>query len=118
MTGEKLPREQPSEPVRDLGEELRLTIAARRELDQKHEDELIAAFLEKVEQVIEQRVQQEVETSHRTARRTDPVARLAVSLLFAIPLSAIAAGVAGLPGLAIAWIGIIALNVYFDRIAR
>ena len=110
--------ENPQTEESYLEEEVRLTIAARRELDAKHENELIAAFLDKVEHAVEQRVNQEAEVSRRATPWTHAAARLAVSLVFGIPLSAIAAGTAGLPGLAIVWAGIIALNVYFDRMSR
>lgn len=113
-------RREPSQPDADinLDEEVRLAVATRRELAAAHEDQIIAAFLEKLQAAVEQRVRQAVEQSGRSARRSDPVGRLAVSLIFAIPLSAIAAGIAGLPGLAVAWAGIILLNIYFDRISR
>jgi hypothetical protein len=73
-------------------QEVAATLAARRELGPDHDDALIAGFLERVENIL-----------------------ALVSLGAGIPISAIAASLTGLVGLAIVWAGIVGVNVAFRR---
>ncbi|MFJ5777768.1 hypothetical protein [Streptomyces sp. NPDC093094] len=110
----------------DLKKELDATLHARRDLGEEYESALVDSFLEKVEQRIDGAVERRVRRQF-AERRTDAArgGRPAggtdswgerygfgiVSLVLAIPLSAIGGGVGDLPGLLIAWAGVVGVNV-------
>lgn len=110
----------------ELKKELDATLHARRELGEEYESALVDSFLEKVEQRLDGAVDRRVR--RRLAEQQMVVARGArspqsadswgerfgfgiVSLVLAIPLSAIGATQANLPGLLVAWGGIVGVNV-------
>jgi hypothetical protein len=110
----------------ELKKELDATLHARRELGDEYESALVDSFLEKVERRLDGAVDRRVR--RRLAEQQMVVARGArtpqsadswgerfgfgiVSLVLAIPLSAIGGGVAHLPGLLVAWGGIVGVNV-------
>lgn len=110
----------------ELKKELNATLQARRELGDEYESALVDSFLEKVDQridgAVERRVrrqmaeqQMQIARGSRGPRPTDSWSERfgfgIVSLVLAIPLSAIGGGVAHLPGLIMAWIGIVGVNV-------
>ncbi|MEV0241456.1 hypothetical protein AB0I06_16210 [Streptomyces sp. NPDC050674] len=110
----------------DLKKELDATLHARRDLGEEYESALVDSFLEKVDQridgTVERRVrrqlaEQQLQTARdsRSPRVTDSWAERfgfgIVSLVLAIPLSAIGGSVARLPGLLVAWAGIVGVNV-------
>ncbi len=109
----------------DLKKELNATLQARRELGDEYESALVDSFLEKVDQRIDGSVERRVR--RQLAEQQMVVARGSrgpkssdsfgdrfgfgiVSLVLAIPLSGIGGGVAGLPGLLVAWAGIVGVN--------
>ncbi|MGX5183903.1 hypothetical protein ACWKT5_14080 [Streptomyces avermitilis] len=109
----------------ELKKELDATLHARRELGDEYESALVDSFLEKVDQRIDGAVDRRVR--RQLAEQQMVVARGArspqatdswgerfgfgiVSLVLAIPLSAIGA-TAHLPGLLITWVGIVGVNV-------
>ncbi|MEU9287295.1 hypothetical protein AB0D57_21895 [Streptomyces sp. NPDC048275] len=110
----------------ELKKELDATLHARRELGDEYESALVDSFLEKVEQQLDGAVDRRVR--RQLAEQQMVVARGSrspqgsdswgerfgfgiVSLVLAIPLSAIGGGVAHLPGLLVAWAGIVGVNV-------
>ncbi len=111
----------------ELKKELNATLHARKELGDEYESALVDSFLEKVEQSLDGAVDRRVR--RQLAEQQMVVARDArspqgssdswgerfgfgiVSLVLAIPLSAIGGGVADLPGLLVAWAGIVGVNV-------
>ncbi|MHB9861239.1 hypothetical protein [Streptomyces sp. YIM S03343] len=110
----------------ELKKELDATLQARRELGEQYESALVDSFLEKVDQridaAVERRVRRQMAEQQmhfargtRSPRPTDSWGERfgfgIVSLVLAIPLSAIGGGVAHLPGLLIAWIGIVGVNM-------
>ncbi|QCB22957.1 hypothetical protein E5N77_14875 [Streptomyces sp. SS52] len=110
----------------DLKKELDATLQTRRELGEEYESALVDSFLEKVDQridaAVERRVRRQVAEQQLTAARdsrspkpTDSFGERfgfgIVSLVLAVPLSAIGGGVAQLPGLLVAWAGIVGVNV-------
>jgi hypothetical protein len=118
----------------ELTKDLAATLHARRDLGDEYESALIDSFLEKVDQRIDSRVERRVRrelAEHRTsAARVDrhPHGRgrpshdhgpgfgsrygfAGFSLIVAIPLSAIASTQAHLPGLLVAWGGIVGVNI-------
>ncbi|MCL7429553.1 hypothetical protein ACFVP3_12895 [Streptomyces sp. NPDC057806] len=110
----------------ELKKELDATLQARRELGEEYESALVDSFLEKVDQridgAVERRVRRQlaeqqmvVARGSRSPKPTDSWGERfgfgIVSLVLAIPLSGIGGGVANLPGLLVAWAGIVGVNV-------
>ncbi|MEU9185263.1 hypothetical protein AB0D14_11980 [Streptomyces sp. NPDC048484] len=114
-------------PDAELKKELNATLHIRKELGEEYEPALVESFLEKVEQRLDGAVDRRVR--RQLAEQQMVVARDArspqgssdswgerfgfgiVSLVLAIPLSAIGGSVADLPGLLVAWAGIVGVNV-------
>lgn len=120
----------------DLKRELDATLQTRKELGAEYETELVDSFMEKVEQRFNDTADRQVrrqlaEQQMAAARgaRPHPAGRpgqgvgpgfgfgfgerfafVVVSLVLAIPLSAIAAVNTGLSGLLVTWSGIVAVN--------
>ncbi|MGV9389012.1 hypothetical protein ACWDQL_07735 [Streptomyces olivaceus] len=110
----------------DLKKELDATLQTRRELGEEYESALVDSFLEKVDQRIDGAVERRVRrqfaeqqmTAARDGRSPRPVDSFGerfgfgiVSLVLAVPLSAIGGGVGHLPGLLVTWAGIVGVNV-------
>ncbi|MEV7319233.1 hypothetical protein [Streptomyces sp. NPDC093970] len=111
----------------DLKKELDATLHARRDLGPEYESELADSFIEKIDQRIDGAVERRLrralaEQQMQHARGSRGGAKGSdswgerfgfgiVSLVLAIPLSAIGGGVAHLPGLIAAWVGIVGINV-------
>ncbi|MFE2330178.1 hypothetical protein ACFXD5_40795 [Streptomyces sp. NPDC059385] len=103
----------------ELKKELDATLDARRELGPEYEAALVDSFVEKVDTQVRRRLAEE---RLLAARGGGPTAALGegnfgerfgfaiVTLVLAIPLSAIAAVQAHLPGLLVAWGGIVGVN--------
>lgn len=111
----------------ELRRELDATLQARGELGPEYESALIDSFLEKVEQRLagtnDQQARRLLAEQRMTAARgaTQPAAPAVgtfgerfgfgvVSLVLAIPLSAIGVANAGIEGLVVAWLGIFGVN--------
>ena len=110
----------------ELKRELDATLQARSELGPEYESALIDSFLEKVEQrldgTLDRRVRRHfAEQQMVVARGGTQPARTSgtfgerfgfgiVSLVLAIPLSAIGVANAGIDGLVVAWLGIFGVN--------
>ncbi|MFE4861345.1 hypothetical protein [Streptomyces sp. NPDC056670] len=111
----------------ELKKELDATLHARRELGPDYEPALVESFLEKVEQRVDASVDRRVR--RQLAERQTVVARggrpdragsdgtfgerfgfAMVSLILAVPLSAIGGVNAGLSGLVVTWLGVVAVN--------
>ncbi len=110
----------------DLKRELDATLHARRDLGEEYESALVDSFLEKVDQridgAVERRVRRQLAEQQMQAARDSRSPRVTdswgerfgfgiVSLVLAVPLSAIGAGTARLPGLLVAWAGIVGVNL-------
>ncbi|MEV0265875.1 hypothetical protein AB0I49_31705 [Streptomyces sp. NPDC050617] len=114
----------------ELKKELDATLQTRKELGVEYESELVDSFLEKVEQkldgTLDKRVrrrlaEQQMSTARGPQQRPgagpgvdgfgERFGFAAVSLVLAIPLSAIGAVNAGLAGLLVTWVGIVGVNV-------
>ncbi len=92
-------------------EDARATLTARRELGSDFDDALVESFAQRVEERLKARPPE-----RRTTDERGMVLALAiVSLGCGIPISAIAVTQAGLPGLIVAWVGIVLVNVVFAR---
>ncbi|RKN08704.1 hypothetical protein [Streptomyces radicis] len=114
----------------DLKRDLEAAVQTRKELGETYETELVESFLEKVEQHIDSTVDKRVR--RQLAEQQMVIARggrspggdegggpgpafglAALSLVLAIPLSAIAAVQTGLAGLLICWGGIVGVNACY-----
>lgn len=103
----------------ELKKELNATLQARRELGDEYESALVDSFLEKVDQridgAVERRVRRQMAEQQMVVARGSRGPKAAndswgerfgfgiVSMVLAIPLSAIGGGIAHLPGLLVAW---------------
>lgn len=110
----------------ELKKELDATLHARRELGEEYESALVDSFLGKVEQrldgTIDRRMRRHMAEQQMVVARgsrapNSPVDSWGerfgfgiVSLILAIPLSAIGAVNADLPGLFVTWAGIVGVN--------
>lgn len=112
----------PSPPPPLPREELAAALAVRNELGERMEPEVIDAFLARVERTLMARVDARIDErlkDYPKARRDDGALPLAIcSLIFGIPLTAIAAGTVGLVGLIVCWVGIAAVNVAYAARGR
>ncbi|MBT2491853.1 hypothetical protein J7E96_25655 [Streptomyces sp. ISL-96] len=110
----------------ELKKELDATLHARKELGDDYESALVESFLEKVEQrlddTVDRRVrrqlaEQQVVVARGSTKSPQGASSFgerfgfgAVSLVLAIPLSAIGVANAGIDGLVVAWLGIVGVN--------
>ncbi|GGW76209.1 hypothetical protein GCM10010503_62380 [Streptomyces lucensis JCM 4490] len=110
----------------DLRKDLDATVRARAELGEEYDSALADSFLEQVgrriDDMVDRRVRrhlaEEQMAAARGSRRPKPADSWAerygfalITLVLAIPLSSIAAALAGLAGLVVAWLGIVGVNV-------
>lgn len=106
MTNPRLPRD-----------DLTAAMAARRELGPDYDDAFIETVVERIEETLEARAaprpRSRREPEPRHAEHDHSLAMAALSLLAAIPLSAIGVGNAGLPGLLLVIAGIVLVNVTY-----
>ncbi|MEU4605980.1 hypothetical protein AB0F43_23580 [Kribbella sp. NPDC023972] len=105
----------------EVRKDLRAAVAARQELGPEYEAEIIDSFLEKLDardaerrgQAVELRAQDQLlEAAGLKPRETDPggLALAIISVVAAIPLTAIAADMMGLDGVVIVWLGLVGIN--------
>ncbi|MGW1229399.1 hypothetical protein [Streptomyces sp. NPDC001478] len=115
-------------PDTELKKELNATLRARGELGDEYESALVDSFLEKVEQrldtTLDRRVrrhlaEQRVAVARGARAPESPLGHFGeryglaiISLVLAIPLSAIAVANAGIGGLLVAWSGIVGVNAF------
>jgi hypothetical protein len=89
----------------DVHTELEATLAARRELGPKHDAELVAGFLHRIEKEFDRRVDEQVRALGPTRRRGGSTLHPG-NLALCIPIVAIAGGIGGLPGLIVAFVAL------------
>ncbi|MCJ1678923.1 hypothetical protein MTF65_16575 [Streptomyces sp. APSN-46.1] len=103
----------------ELKKELDATLDARRELGPEYESALVESFVEKVDTQVRRRLAEERLLSARGGSPAGPSGDgnfgerfgfAIITLVLAIPLSAIAATQAHLAGLLVAWAGIVGVN--------
>jgi cytochrome P450 len=103
--------------VPEFREEAAAAFEARRELGSEYEHAVLESFVERAEQAIDRRVDARL-ARYGVGKPPEPKAKhdsshltLAIcSLVFGIPLTAISAGIVGLPGLILVWTGIVLVN--------
>ncbi|TMR98560.1 hypothetical protein [Nonomuraea basaltis] len=106
---------------RPLRDDLQATLDARRDLGPDYESALVESFVERLDETIAARVRAELDhygpEPHKVKKRKSenhgaamiPIALGSMGL--GIPLTAIAAGNAGMVGLTITWLAIVIINV-------
>ena len=95
----------------EIRHEAEATLAARREMGQELEPQLVDRFADRIEKEIERRAQ-ELAVRERRPPHNAPMIPLALgSLGISIPLIAIAGGIAGLPGIIAVCIAIVLVNL-------
>lgn len=102
----------PHDESDSLGRDLEATVAARADLGREYEPALVESFLERIDAQVEKRVQTEL----KARRRDEKAGGFDKELVYAtmgigIPLTAIAGGIADLPGIIVAWAGIVGVNL-------
>jgi hypothetical protein len=104
--------------MRPTKDDLQATLDARRDLGPDYEAALVDSFVERLDATIAARVQAELDThgpaprkpkQHNPGGAMIPIALGSMGL--GIPLTAIASSNAGLVGLTITWLAIVAINV-------
>ncbi|WP_405424859.1 hypothetical protein [Streptomyces erythrochromogenes] len=114
--------------AQELKKELDATLKARRDLGPEYEAALVDSFVEKVDTQVRRRLAEE---RLAAARGEGPYAGPAdgnfgerfgfaiITLVLAVPLSAIAAVQTGFKGLVVAWAGIVGVNlIHAARLRR
>ncbi len=100
-------------------DEVEALVAARRELPEGHDQELIDAFMERVSAEIDARVDQRLAEQEDDYDPMPGQIGVAIgSIALGIPVTAVAGSTAELPGVVVAWIGIVLVNVLFARSRR
>jgi hypothetical protein len=103
-------------------EDARAALMARAELGERLEPEVVDTFVQRTQQAIDAavdaRMDERINARIREIKKAgaddgNALALAIVSLGTGIPITAIAAGVADLPGLVVAWAGIAAVNVAY-----
>ena len=96
-------------------DELAAVLGARQELGREYEPALVESFIDRLNQAIDTRVDSALAEQSggklQAAFQRTQFQLAIVSLGVGIPISAIAGGIARLPGLAVAWGGIAAVNL-------
>ena len=94
-------------------DELEAAIGARRELGAEHEPELVAGFLDRIDRELDRRIDERLakRSPPARARGREPMLPVTfVSLGVAIPLIAIAGGIAGLAGIIVVCLALVLVN--------
>lgn len=103
---------------RELTADLKAAVAARHELGADMEDPVIDAFLGRLQQRIDAQVAQQVQERLPAAKSgssagVSPAAIIVPSLVFSIPLIAIAGGIAGGLGIFFVMVAVVLINVLY-----
>ncbi|HEY8476990.1 MAG TPA: hypothetical protein VIN09_09015 [Chloroflexota bacterium] len=101
----------------DVRAELQAAVGARRELGPEMEEAIVSAFLDRVGRAIDARVEARLAELQQQQRKQQGgrTGRLTISLIMAVPITAISGSIAGIEGMALTWAAIFLLNLYLDR---
>ncbi len=105
---------------RELEDELRITLDARRELGSGYDTELTERFVRQLEDAIERRIE-ELWREHERRRRRATIGKgltLLLVLTAAVPLTLVAGLTAGAQGIGVVWVALIALVVLAGLVHR
>ncbi|MDI3340486.1 MAG: hypothetical protein QJR03_08125 [Sphaerobacter sp.] len=96
----------------DLARELSLHLQTLQELGPSYSDEVAAAFVRHIDRLIDERLEARLAAaSHRLPRARDrrDLGAVAAILGLAIPITAVAGGIAGLGGILLVWAAILVI---------
>ncbi|MDE2840177.1 MAG: hypothetical protein OXM03_06075 [Chloroflexota bacterium] len=93
-------------------EELDVILSARQELGTEYNDELADKLMERLDAVIDRRVEARLQKDSKSTSLSPAVP--ICSLVFAIPLTAIAASMLGFRGVAVVWAALIIVNILYS----
>jgi hypothetical protein len=103
-----LPRHEPSD---DFGRELQATLAARREIGQEYDDQFVARLADQLTARVRQEAARAPRPHHLGLSPEQRTAVAICSLVFGIPLTAIAADAAGGVGVFVAFVALVLFNI-------
>lgn len=106
-----LPTPAQSQNTEDFKRELQATLAARHELGNAYDDQFIERLVERLTTQVRQEVARTPQPRSNALAAKDRMALAICSLIFGIPLVAIAGGIAGPVGLIIAFVALVLINV-------
>ena len=92
-------------------EELDAILSARQELGTEYNEELADMLMERLDDVIDRRVESRLKKAPKNS--LSPAVPI-TSFVFAIPLTAIAAGMLGIRGVLIVWAALIIVNILYS----
>lgn len=101
----------PQPDTHDIQRELQATLSARRELGPEYDDQFIERLVEKLTVQVRQEVARAPKPRSAGLPSDQRTAIAICSLIFGIPLVAIAGGIAGPIGLIVAFVAIVLINV-------
>lgn len=115
MAGEQSP--PPAPRSTEAARELRYHLEALRELGPEYSEAAAAAFLEKIDRLIDAKLAARLADLEQTRRKTaeEATRRLILTLVFGIPLTAIAGGTAGTPGVVALWAALVLIQILLRR---
>ena len=104
----------------EIREEVRVHVAARKELGPEYEDNVVESLVQKVEKALNARMdtknaQARASVGRQSARSVNPLGLLAICMCLGIPLTAVAGGLGGLPGIISVWGAVGFLVIYFHH---
>lgn len=92
----------------DIQQEISLHLDALRELGPGYSDAVAASLMERLEPLIEAKIDERLAQRGGSGKIDQrQVGALAITLGLAIPLTAVAGGIAGLTGIAVVWVAIL-----------
>jgi hypothetical protein len=106
-----MPTPAPRHEREDFKRELQATLAARRELGNAYDDQFIERLVERLTAQMRQELARAPQPRAHTQLAKGRVPIAICSLIFGIPLVAIAGGFAGLLGLIIAFVALVLINM-------
>lgn len=108
-------------------EDVEAALYTRRELGPDYEPAIVDSLVERIDSAIEARVTAELErrqpaVAHNDLSRKDHSDRALalgiVSVVMAVPLTAIAAGMVGFPAVVLAWVSLVLINLAYSFSGR
>jgi hypothetical protein len=101
--------------VSETQTELEAALAARRELGPELEPHVIESFVERIEQRLEKGGGPPARTQSQRQGREGSFVLAVLSVIVAIPITAIALTQAGLLALIVVWAGLVLVNAVYNR---
>lgn len=93
-------------------EELDAIFSARQDLGNEYNDELADKLMDRLDDVIDRRVEARLQKESKGTSLSPAVP--ICSIIFAIPLTAIAASMLGFRGVAVVWAALIIVNILYS----